>query len=107
MPFRKYSNFEKCKIAREKKSDVILHILSFYGAPSLFCPASPWPLHSQNPGAAAAQIAPEVIFVKPEVKFLSPEMAFMGHLCVFNALKGLLRAQKREKSPYCIKNSKM
>ena len=43
------------------------------------------------------QIAPEVIFVKPEVKFLSPEMALMGHLCVFNALKGLLRAQKRQK----------
>ena len=54
VPFRKYSNFEKCKIARDKKSDVTLHILSFYGAPSLFCPASPWPLHSQNPGAAAA-----------------------------------------------------
>ena len=44
---------KKCKIACEKKSDVILHILSLYGAPSLFCPASPWPLHSQNPGAAA------------------------------------------------------
>ena len=43
------------------------------------------------------QIAPEVIFAKPEVKFLSPEMALMGHLCVFIALKGFLRAQKRQK----------
>ena len=43
------------------------------------------------------QIAPEVIFVQPEVKFLSPEMALIGHLCVFNALKGLFRAQKRQK----------
>ena len=46
------------------------------------------------------QIAPEVIFVKMEVKFLSPEMALMGHLCVFNALKGNLRAQKRQKNKF-------
>ena len=46
------------------------------------------------------QIAPEVIFVKREVKFLSPEMALMGHLCVFNALKGNLRAQKRQKTKF-------
>ena len=47
------------------------------------------------------QIAPEVIFVKPEVKFLSPEMALMGHLCVFNALKGPLRTQKRQNPIFC------
>ena len=46
--------FEKCKIARETKSDVILHILSLYNAPSLFCLVSPWPYHSRNPGAAVA-----------------------------------------------------
>ena len=47
------------------------------------------------------QIAPEVIFVKPEVKFLPLEMAAMGHLCVFNALKGLLRTQKRQNPSFC------
>ena len=53
------------------------------------------------------QIAPEVIFVKPEVKFLPLEMAPMGHLCVFNALKGLLRTQKRQKYLFVHKKSKM
>ena len=47
------------------------------------------------------QIAPEVIFVKPEVKFLPLEMAPMGHLCVFNALKGLLHTQKRQNHLLC------
>ena len=53
------------------------------------------------------QIAPEVIFVKPEVKFLPLKMAAMGHLCVFNALKGLLRTQKRQKTIFlCINTLK-
>ena len=47
------------------------------------------------------QIAPEVIFVKPEVKFLPLEMAVIGHLSVFNALKGLLRTQKRQNPSFC------
>ena len=49
----------------------------------------------------ATQIAPEVIFVKPEVKFLPLKIAAMGHLCVFNALKGLLRTQKRQNPSFC------
>ena len=54
------------------------------------------------------QIAPEVIFVKPEVKFLPLEMAAMGHLCVFNTLKGLLRILKSVKTHLFVhKNSKM
>ena len=47
------------------------------------------------------QIAPEVIFVKPEVKFLPLEMAAMRHLWVFNALKELLRTQKRQNQSFC------
>ena len=56
MPFQNSLIFEKKKmqIAREKRSGVILHMLSFYVAPSLFWPASTWPAHSGNPGAAAA-----------------------------------------------------
>ena len=46
--------------------------------------------------------------ILPEVKFLSPEMALKGLLCVFNDLKGLLRAQKRKKITFlCIRNSEM
>ena len=47
------------------------------------------------------QIAPEVIFAKPEVKFLSPEMALFGHLCVFNALKGLSVLKSVKTQSFC------
>ena len=45
--------------------------------------------------------------VKPEVKFLSHEIASMSHLMCFDAFKGLLSAQKRQKSPVCASKTKM
>ena len=44
--------------------------------------------------------------VKPEVKFLSQEIASMSHSMCLNAFKGLLRAQKRQKSPFCASKTK-
>ena len=58
------------------------------------------------------QIGPEVIFVKPEVTWSNRKLIFYHRKlllrvirCVFNAFKGLLRAQKRQKSPFCASKS--
>ena len=79
MPFRNYSNFEKCKIAREKKSDVILLILSFYGAPHFFA------LPPLGPSTLKI-LAPPLIIIKAKTQ----------RLCL------IARWEKRSASNHCF-----